>query len=466
MKPFVFDIDIAPEAAFSALQGRPYALWLDSADTGHPGGRYSFIAANPLEMIEAKDGRVTITNADCQTTIRGEAFKIAQERLQAWNICDESVPGLPPFQGGLAGFFGYDLARGIEKLPQMAQLNPHMPDMAAGIYDVVMAFDHKDGKAWMIVHAPNYQAAERKRAYLSHIFKTEKSELRENVPVKWNAPDSAEEYRAKIQKVIDYILAGDIFQANLSRRFEAVLPPSFSRFSQYMNMRAVNPAPYAAYMNLGHITIASSSPEQFLHVDYGQVTTRPIKGTRARGATKAEDDTQRKALSQSMKDRAENIMIVDLLRNDLSKVCEPRSVNLLDLCKLETFAGVHHLVSTIEGKLEGTPFDLLRACFPGGSITGAPKIRAMEIIEELEPVRRGPYCGSMAYVGFNGAMDSNILIRTLVYEGNKVSLQVGGGITAESNVDEEYAETLVKADKIFRSFEPVTHGTQGAKKRA
>ncbi len=461
MKPFVFDISLTPVEAFSALHHLPYSLWLDSADTAHPAAKYSFIAANPVETIEAKDGRMTVTNADYQIAIEGDPFTVANDRLQAWNFKNEIDGELPPFQGGLAGYFGYDLARSIEKLPATAGLNPHMPDMAAGIYDVVLAFDHHKNKAWMIVQAENHRDAEHKRGYMTHLLNAGSHTRRENPSVNWKAKDSPYDYKAKVKKVIDYIRAGDIFQANLSQRFDAVLPASFDRFSHYLYMREINPAPYAAYMNLGNVTIASASPEQFLTVEMGHVTTRPIKGTRPRGKTPKEDEAQQKELTGSMKDRAENIIIVDLLRNDLSKVCEPRSIELVDLCKLETFAGVHHLVSTIQGQLRDTPLNLLRACFPGGSITGAPKIRSMEIIEELEDTRRGPYCGSMAYIGFDGNMDSNILIRTLVYNGNKVSLQAGGGITADSNPDAEYEETLTKAEKIFRSFD-----TRKARKQA
>jgi para-aminobenzoate synthetase component 1 len=453
MKPFSYDIKIDPAEAFAALHGDPYSLWLDSADTAHPGGRYSYICSHPIETIEAKDGTVTITNKSQQTELTDNIFTLLKYRLAAWNEKPEPIKGLPPFQGGMAGLFGYDLARSIEKLPQRGRLNPHMPDMAVGIYDKVIAFDHQKKKAWLIIHAEDKKEAERKRDVYLHILKNKKTEVKANPPLSWSPAEQAADYMGKIQKVIDYIFAGDIFQANLSQRFDAVLPPSFDKFSHYLSLRKVNPAPFASFFNLGSIVISSASPEQFLSVVDKKVTTRPVKGTRPRGRDKEEDDKNKAELHGSMKDRAENIMIVDLLRNDLSKVCEPRSVELVDLCKVETFAGVHHLVSTIEGKLEKSPIDLLKACFPGGSITGAPKIRSMEIIEELEPTRRGAYCGSIAWIGFDGAMDSNILIRTLVYQGNKVSLNTGGGITANSKPEEEYKETLAKAEKIFRSFD-------------
>lgn len=453
MKPFVQPIDLPASEAFSALQHMPYSLWLDSADLAHPGGRYSFVMARPAETIEMRDGKTIVTNAGQQTTLRGDVFEILKERMAAWNENAETIPGLPPFQGGLAGLFGYDLARAIENLPATLRAQAHMPDLAVGIYDQVLAFDHHQKKAWIITHAPTEREAKLKRAHILSIIKNSHYALPENSPVRWSPLDTMSEYKEKITRVIDYIHAGDIFQANLSQRFEAILPANFDSFSHYMTLREVNPAPYAAYMNLGGIVISSASPEQFLKVSDGHVTTRPIKGTRASSADEIENLENKKSLLSSRKDRAENIMIVDLLRNDLSKVCEPSSVKLKDLCRLETFAGLHHLVSTIQGQLRKTPIDLMRACFPGGSITGAPKIRSMEIIEELEPARRGPYCGSIAYIGFDGTMDSSILIRTLVYQGNKVSMNAGGGITVDSHADEEYRETMLKAEKIFRSFD-------------
>jgi para-aminobenzoate synthetase component 1 len=256
--------------------------------------------------------------------------------------------------------------------------------------------------------------------------------------------------------VINHIRAGDIFQANLSQRFSAALPTGFDSFAHYQSLRAKNPAPFAAYLDLGAIRIASASPERFLSVRGGIAETRPIKGTVARDENPVRDNAARAALMMSEKDRAENVMIVDLLRNDLAKVCADDSVEVASLCEPESFAKVHHLVSTVTGRLREnfTSLDLLRACFPGGSITGAPKVRAMEIIAELERRRRGPYCGAIGYVGANGAMDMNIAIRTLVYEGRSVSFSVGGGITTASDPEAEYRETLAKAAAIFDSFRP------------
>lgn len=270
----------------------------------------------------------------------------------------------------------------------------------------------------------------------------------------WKSNFTAAEYKKAVTQTIEYIRTGDIFQANLSQRFDAELPKNFDAFAHYMLLRSINPAPFAGFMNFGELQISSASPERFLTVRGREVETRPIKGTRPRSPIPGVDRIYRNLLENSEKERAENTMIVDLMRNDLSKVCEPGSIDVARLCNIESFATVHHLVSTVRGVLGHgrKATDLLRACFPGGSITGAPKIRAMEIIEEMEQTRRGPYCGSMGYIGFNGAMDSNILIRTLVYEGQNVSLQAGGGIVADSVPQNEYQETLDKAEAMLRSF--------------
>ncbi|MCB1681211.1 MAG: aminodeoxychorismate synthase component I [Alphaproteobacteria bacterium] len=458
MKPFVHEIaDLDPLQAYSAVRSLPYSLLLDSADPSHPGSRYSFVMAYPIETVETKNGKTMITNWDQRLTLPGDPFAILRERMEAWIQKARTVPNLPPFQGGAAGYFGYDLGRFIETLPETAQDNPEIPDMAVGLYDQVYAYDHKQNKGWVITHAKNQKEAERKREFfLAQLTREQPDPTYSPLGLKWTSNIHQTEYLKKIKQVIEYIYAGDIFQANIAQRFAATLPENYDSFGHYIVLREINPAPFACYMNLGKVKISSASPERFLNVNSRrEVVTMPIKGTRPHVADPQQDRLYREELLNSEKDRAENIMIVDLLRNDLSKVCQPDSISAHNLCQLETFASVHHLVSTVRGSLkkERDALDLLRACFPGGSITGAPKIRAMEIIEEMEPTRRGPYCGSMAYIGFDGQMDSNILIRTLVYDGNSVTFQTGGGIVADSDPGAEYQETLDKARALFRSFE-------------
>ena len=429
-----------PVSVFSAVHERPYALFLDSADRNHKNARYSFVMCDPVEVLTpAQDGNF---------------FDALQKRLTAFSA--NTVEGLPPFQGGAAGYFGYDLGRQLETLPSLAKDNPAMPDAVISIYDQVFAHDHLTGQSWLITHATDETTAKaRQKKFLRLVESAQPVPVFRGADLPWESNFDSFDYQDQVRKVIEYIRAGDIFQANLSQRFDAALPSGFSPFSHYLKLRSANPAPFAAYMNAGDIKISSASPERFLTVRERQVETRPIKGTRPRSGNAAMEELYKQELRDSVKDRAENTMIVDLLRNDLSRVCTPESVEVAGLCELESFARVHHLVSTVRGKLQGgkTPIDLLRACFPGGSITGAPKIRSMEIIEELEPTRRGPYCGAMGYIGFDGSMDTSILIRTLVYQGGNVSFQVGGGIVADSDADAEYEETFHKAEAIFHSFE-------------
>jgi para-aminobenzoate synthetase component 1 len=446
----------------AALHTLPYTLFFDSADRAHPQARYSFIAFLPFETIESKGSRVTVTNKDQQLSFIGDPFHIVQQRLDIWKeagvLNDLGLPDLPPFQGGAAGCFGYDLARQVERLPSKAQDDKSMPDMMVGLYDQVLAFDHQKNRAWFITHA---DTEDRAKARFHHLRK-----LTDVAPE--IQPQSAEadfapelmrhEYESRIARVIDYVHAGDIFQANLSQRFVADMPRGFDAYAHYLHLRAVSPAPFAAYMNFGAIKLASASPERFLKLENWQVETRPIKGTAPRHADPEQDARAAQKLQDSEKDRAENAMIVDLLRNDLSKVCQDHSVDVPVLCGLESFAQVHHLVSVVKGMLNAgrTPLDLLRACFPGGSVSGAPKVRAMEIIEELEDNRRGPYCGALGYIGVGGAMDTNIVIRTLVHNGSRTCFNVGGGIVADSNPAAEYEETLAKAKGLLKSFIPLS----------
>lgn len=430
---------------FAPLAGQPYSLFFDSARDGHPLNRFSYICWHPFETIESRDGRVTITNRDHQFSYDADPFQVVRERLALWGDALKTDSALPPFQGGAAGFFGYDLARGIENLPSQARENDSMPDMCIGLYDKVIAFDHAAGKAWLMIQAADERTAMVHKAFLESLHPHEA--VYDAFEPAWTTDRTEAQYRHDIARVVEYIHAGDVFQANLSRRFTANVPNDFDSYAHYCALRRVNAAPYSSYMNFGDVKLASSSPERFLSITGRTIETRPIKGTMP-------STLPASFLEESEKDRAENAMIVDLLRNDLSKVCEDHSVEVDAFCAIETFEGLHHLVSTISGTLRADkgPLDALRACFPGGSITGAPKIRAMEIIEQLEPHRRGPYCGAMGYIGWNGAMDTSITIRTLVYEDGRVHLQTGGGITADSIPEAELNETLTKAQKMFESF--------------
>jgi para-aminobenzoate synthetase component 1 len=445
-----------PLTAFAAVHDRPYSLFFDSADRTHPAARHSFVLYHPIEIIESTDGLVRVSNRDQSLSFSGDPLAVLADRIAAWGAGTETREDLPPFQGGAAGMFGYDLARGLERLPCVAADTPDMPDMAVGIYDQALAFDHDLGRAWLVVQTQREDTARTRAIQLERLLAAAPAL---SPPVegesRWVADVTRSAYEDRVRQVMTRIRAGDLFQANLSRRFDADLPEGFCPFAHYMTLRRVNPAPFASYMNFGAFKLSSASPERFVAVREGKVETRPIKGTRPRHDDPHVDALFRNDLENSAKDRAENVMIVDLLRNDLSRVCTDASVEVPGLCRIESFAQVHHFVSTVTGALrpECGPVDLLRACFPGGSITGAPKIKAMEVIESLESTRRGPYCGAMGYIGFDGAMDSAIAIRTLVYEKNRVNFRVGGGITLASVPSEEYEETLAKAEGLFRSFE-------------
>lgn len=368
----------------------------------------------------------------------------------------EALPGLPPFQGGVAGFLGYEYGRRLERLPPPRTDDLRLPDAWLGAYAWVIAWDHEAGRAWGI-------AQEGAAARLHEVVaRLEGGSGRDDhrtrpAPAAIRSGFSRAEYEAAVERVRQYILAGDIFQANLSQRFEAEWPGD--AFDFYRALATVNPAPFSAFFRGNGFAIASASPERFLQVDPdGGVETRPIKGTRPRGATPAEDARLAAELLASAKDRAENVMIVDLLRNDLSRVCRPGSIEVPALYALERHPTVHHLVSVVTGRLEEgrTAVDLLRAAFPGGSITGAPKVRAMEILAELEPVARGVYCGSIGWLGYSGAMDTSIAIRTVTLHGGRALFHAGGGIVADSVPALEYQETLDKAAGIRRALGSVT----------
>jgi para-aminobenzoate synthetase component 1 len=464
MKPIYHELPYqAAENIFPYLADTVGAVWLDSALSNTPWSRYSYIGLQPTCFITAKDNQITIGN----TIQQGNPFTILQQFLA--NIKQISHPDLPPFQGGVIGYWGYELAHHIETLPVMHD-DKQFPDLVLGVYDVVLAFDHLKQQCWLIssgLPADNLEQQQQQAATRLRLLSQPLVPLFEIpppipqthfTPVTNNAITSnfanAGCYEQAVQQTIDYIYAGDIFQANISQRFQAELPQFTDKFAIYQQLRAINPAPFAAYLNFGDVCLAAASPERFILVNQNYIETCPIKGTCKRGTTPEEDAALATALMQSEKNNAENTMIVDLLRNDLSKIAQPHSVQVKELCKLYSFATVHHLISTVTASLAPSynAIDVLQATFPGGSITGAPKIRAMEIIAELEPTARGPYCGCFGYIGFNGNMDTAITIRTLCMKGNSISFQVGGGIVADSMPTDEYNETLIKGQALMKTL--------------
>jgi para-aminobenzoate synthetase component 1 len=462
----------------------PYLLFLDSA-TGaalagdaHQLGRYSFLAADPARVLRSKGAVTEIGTPGARwTALRTDPLIALREML---GPVVPPVSGLPPFQGGAAGYIGYDYGAVLERLPAPRFDDLAIPDVILGLYDWVIAWDHRLGTAWIISTglpetgpARERRARERLAMVRGRLRRRVTAAPHSTAGVPGNGPDEAPSYPVvgvegaagiglrssfthrgyldAVTRVRDYIVAGDIFQANLSQRFEA--PFAEPPFALYGRLRQGNPAAFAAYLGFGELAAVSASPERFLRLDENgrHVETRPIKGTRPRGLGPMHDAHLGRALSESDKDRAENVMIVDLLRNDLSRVCRPGTVRVPELFALEQHPTVHHLVSTVVGELEpaADAVDLLRAAFPGGSITGAPKVRAMEIIAELEPSRRGVYCGSIGYISATGAMDTSIVIRTYLALRGRVYFQAGGGIVADSDPELEYRETLDKARALI-----------------
>ena len=426
------------------FSGLPHLLFLDSSAQGTL-GRHSFLTADPVAVARTPEA--------------------ARELLHPHRR--GPLPGLPPFQGGIAGYLGYDWGAERERVarPAADRWTPQIPDVALGLYDWVIAWDHAEGKAWIISTGigdggrgmGDGWARERLRWVRARLDAPVRTDNRP-VPLPPSpVPQSnftRAEYESAVSRIRDYIAAGDVYQVNLSQRFHA--PFAGDRLALYRRLRARNPAPFAAYLEFGGVVVTSISPERFLRL--GGPTrvaeARPIKGTRPRGSTPAKDSALARELLESEKDRAENVMIVDLLRNDLGKVCRAGSVTVPELFALESHPTVHHLVSTVTGVLADhmDAFDLLRAAFPGGSVTGAPKIRAMEIIAELERAPRGLYCGAIGYVATTGAMDFNIPIRTIVLRDGVATFHAGAGVVWDSEPAAEYQETLVKARTMIEAL--------------
>jgi para-aminobenzoate synthetase component 1 len=443
-------------AAFAPWRAEPFAALLDSAAAGDPRSRYSYIAVEPFRTILADETGVRLDGRPAS----GDPFAALETELARHRAPAAESP--VPFAGGAVGFLGYELGRHLEKLPQRHPNADRLPDMAIGLYDAIVAFDHERRRGWILSSGAAESAADARAARARRMADRLEARLVEKPanqappgarPADWRFELTRADYVDRVRRLLDYIVAGDLYQANLTGRFLAARPAGLDPYALYRRLRALSPAPFAAYLACGgELQILSASPERFLRLTAaGAIEARPIKGTRRRGGTPPEDAALAAELEASVKDHAENLMIADLLRNDIGRVAEIGSVHVPRLCALETFASVHHLVSVIAGRLKAGlgPVDLLRACFPGGSVTGAPKIRAMEIIDELEVARRGPYCGAIAWIGFDGAMDSAIVIRTLLVTPERLIAQAGGGIVADSDPAAEYEELLLKARPLL-----------------
>ena len=497
-------------AVFAAVRGRPGAMLLEGGTRERKLGRYSSAACDPFLTFRSKGPRVEITSERGTEVREGDPFAVLRELLAEFRVeRPEGLPaprtlkdhrgperasgGAPPLIAGAMGYFGYDLGRFVERIPEQTTDDVPVADCHLGFYGSVVTIDHVEDRVWVsAIGAPETDPKTAKRLaerrvgewmerveggksgarvehgtpaldYARAIEACPTDGGRRQAPAQHAAGDGPpvlqvasnfthRDYVRAVARAKEYIAAGDIYQVNLSQRLHA--PLATTPFDLYCRLTDTNPAPFAAYFETPDCAVVSCSPERFLQVRGGEVETRPIKGTRPRGATPEEDRGLAAELLASEKDRAENVMIVDLERNDLGRVCEFGSVHVPELFALESYATVHHLVSTVRGRLRPgtTALDCLRASFPGGSITGAPKVRSMEIIEEMEPTRRGVYTGAIGYLCFSGDMDVNIVIRTVVVKNGIAYFQVGGGIVADSDPEGEYQETIDKGQALARAL--------------
>jgi para-aminobenzoate synthetase component 1 len=462
--PLVEEIHTPLDASrcFEAFAERPFSFFLDSGMDPGKLGRYSFMGSDPFLVLRSQGNKVALISGGLEEVRWGNPFDMLGELLEIYSL-DGSDSGLP-FIGGAVGYFSYDLCHFIERLPSTAVNDLNLPECYLALYDAVVVFDHLEGKAYLVATGFPETAESRRQRRAEAKLRDLKSWV-ENCPPPSAAEVTAvgedmvlksnfshEGYLQAVATAREYICAGDIFEVNLSQRFETALP--VPPYELYKRLRRINPAPFANYFNFEGVCIVGASPERFLKVRGDRVETRPIKGTRPRGKSPEEDRALAQELLASVKDRAENMMIVDLERNDIGRVCRYGTVRVTELAILETYPTVFHLTSTVVGRLsEGKGrIDLLKATFPGGSITGAPKVRSMEIIDELEPTRRSVYTGSLGYLSFGGDMDLDIVIRTMIIKGNRAYFQMGGAIVYDSEPEAEYIETLDKGRALIEAL--------------
>ncbi len=470
--------NITPLNLFTPLANMPWAIWLDSGKSSHVDACFDILVWQPEVTLCTQGKKTRIHQVSANKTQLSEEDplslleKVQKQVLTALEPAKlTSTKQNLPFLGGALGYFAYDLGRCFEKLPVQAAQDINVPDMAVGIYSQAVIFDHQTQQFFLI--CPQNKRGELE-SFLQNILSSKSTNtFIENKPStnfsltsSWQSNMDKASYVEKFEQVQKYLLNGDCYQINLAQRFSANYQGD--EFQAYCALRKENRAPFSAFIRLENAAILSVSPERFLQLSQGKVQSKPIKGTMPRSHDKVQDKQNAVILKNSNKDRAENVMIVDLLRNDLAKVCKPNSVVVPTLFDIESFPAVHHLVSTVEGQLaeQYNANDLLRGAFPGGSITGAPKIRAMEIIEQLEPHRRSVYCGSIGYISNCGTMDTSITIRTLIAEKaankqtkNQLYCWAGGGLVADSTANSEYQETY---DKVQRILPVLSKFTQAA----
>ncbi|ELE2166767.1 aminodeoxychorismate synthase component 1 [Vibrio fluvialis] len=443
-KPLTYQPDLANQL-FSKVESQPWAMLLRSASDTHIDSRFDILVAHPIVTLTTFGDETEVREPSGVTLSQDDPFELLatlqQHYLPALQYSDDL-----PFIGGVLGYFAYDLGRRVERLPSLAEHDLTAPDMAVGLYEWAIVVDHQLKTARVI--GQNIENAESLLA-----DGNQKPLMPFALSSPWQSNMTPNSYREKFTQVQEYLLSGDCYQINLAQRFQAHYQGS--EWLAYLKLEQFNLAPFSAFIRTEQGAILSVSPERFLQVKDRIIETKPIKGTRPRSDDPVVDAANAAELAQAEKDQAENLMIVDLLRNDIGRVAKPGSVHVPKLFDIESFPAVHHLVSTIRAELDSQYecADLLRACFPGGSITGAPKVRAMEIIEELEPHRRSAYCGSIGYISRHGRMDTSITIRTLVAQNQQLYAWAGGGVVADSQCEAEYQETLDKLSRILPVLE-------------
>ena len=453
----------APEDVFRRIGDRPNLVWLDSAGPVKPLSRFSYLCVEPFCILELRDGVLREDGA----IVRADPFDRLAQLLRRWRR--PVPPGPVPFMGGVAGLLGYGLARHLERLPYRHEEDSDLPALWLGVFDLLVGFDRQQHRCWLISTGhpesrPDALALRASdRASMLEAMLRQPANPPAPVPAAtWHPERSPAAYAAMVGQGIEAIRAGDVFQVNLAMRHMAIRPPGLDPANLYLALRGRNPAPFAAFIGWpGGGALCGASPERFVRLDADRtIESRPIKGTRRRETDLEADAGAVADLLTNAKDRAENLMIVDLMRNDLSRVAVIGSVRVTQLMALETVATLHHLVSAVTAQLlPGLgPVELLRASFPAGSVTGAPKIRAMELIDELERSARGPYCGAVVWIGHDGAMDSSVVIRTLLVTNRQVIAQAGSGIVADSVPEAEHREML---DKVSPLLEILAGGVSG-----
>ena len=462
---------LTPVLAYLKVQAEnPHAFLLESIEGGEKIARYSFLGCNPYLTLSSRGDKVEIVRSGERMQRKGQLLDVMRKITERY--LPVTVPGLPPFVGGAVGYVSYDAVRWVEKIPQTGEDDLNLDDAMMMFFSTILAFDHARQQILIISNAFIEESAPQLEAkYQKAVAEIEALEALLNQPVAippfGKAGDGSEriqsnfskgDYLAAVDKAKEHIRAGDIFQAVLSQRFTAEV--TCDPFNVYRALRIVNPSPYMFFLKLGECSVIGSSPEMLVRIVNGKAYYRPIAGTRPRGANEDEDALLAEELKADEKEKAEHIMLVDLGRNDLGRVCEFGSVEVLDLMLIEKYSHVMHLVSSLRGdlRLDLDRFDALMACFPAGTVTGAPKVRAMEIIDSLEPTRRGVYAGAILYLDFSGNLDSCIAIRTLVVKDGKAYIQAGGGIVADSVPEIEFQETINKSRALVKAVEMAERG--------